>query len=99
MFVDHVRDAHEFNAAPLEIGICGLDVRDLEVQDRLLAAALRFGKEQPRSITIEERELAERVEVRQSEHLLVPALGFANVAHGAGDLTERTKLRSTHDRL
>ena len=90
--MDQVRRALELDAARAELGVRGADVVDAQVQRGLRPrlAALR-AQEEPRAAEVEERELAERIEMLEAEHLAVPRAGGVDVAHGARNLADGTE--------
>ena len=65
MPVDHVRSAAEYDTVPEEPLVGAVDVTGSEVEDRIpVRRALgTAGEEQPRTVAVEERKIAERVEV------------------------------------
>ena len=75
-----------WNSTPraVEIGVRGGDVCHAEIENRFVARLLVFRAQvQPRAAAVEERELAERVEVRQPQDAAIPRFRFRDVLHRA----------------
>jgi hypothetical protein len=93
MPMNHVRSAFELDAARRELGVFGCDVSNAEVENRFRARFLALGgQEQTRAAAIEEREIAERVEMAEAEHAAVPRFRCLDVPHAARDLADRAQL-------
>ncbi len=90
--MDHVRRVGELQAARRQRRVRRAHVVDREVQDRVGRRALAFGQEQAHATAVEEGQVAERVEVREPEHLAVPGACRGDVAHVARDLAQRAQL-------
>src|SRR6185437_342404 len=95
--VDHVRRVDELDSAPLQLLVSLLYPGDPEVKKRLRHRwRIGLSEQQARAAAVEEREIAERVEVPQAERLAVPALRAADIADGAGYLPDRSDLEVVH---
>src|ERR1700690_3427064 len=84
MLVDHVRHIGELDAARSQLLVRFGDVGHAEVNHGFpRRRPLLLRQHQPRSTAIEERELAEREQVRYPDHLAVPRLRLLDVANGS----------------
>ena len=91
--MDQVRRPLELDTAGAELGVGRADVVDAQVQRRLGPglAALRAQKK-ARAAEIEERELAERVEMFEPQHLAVPRAGGVDVPDRARNLADGSEM-------
>src|SRR5690349_2430496 len=81
---DQMRRSLELDAAGGELVVRGADVVDAQIQDRLGSRLRAFRAQvEPRAAEVEERELAERVEMLETQNLAVPGAGFVDIADRA----------------
>src|SRR5687768_18177400 len=93
MAMDHVRSVSKLHAAGLHFFVGSFDVIDAQIEDGLCVGGfLLLTEKQPNAAAVEERELVERVQMRQAEHRAVPMLRLLDVPDGARYLTDRTQL-------
>ena len=89
MAVHQVRRVVELDSTGLEFRICPSNILDAKIQQRLGGKrGLRFTQEKPNTIAIEERQLAEGVQVFESEDSPIPTFRLHDVAHRAGNLPD-----------
>jgi len=88
MPVDHVGSVDEFDAAGFQEFVGLRDVADAQVQNRFGNCGRFLAQHQPRSVAIKERELAECIEMRQTQYAFVPIFRLFDVMHGSCDLRD-----------
>src|SRR5690606_37674882 len=91
--VDHVRSPDELSAAVSQRCERLVDVRHLEVEDRVTGVSLGLAaEEEPRTTAVEEGEVAELVEEGQAGDVSVPCDCGVGIAYVAGDLADAAEL-------
>src|SRR6185369_583758 len=91
--MDHVRSAFELDTARDELRVLRIDIGDSKIENRLCGAraALR-AQVQARAAAVEERQVAERVEMTQTERVAIPRLSLLDIPHGPRNLPDRPEL-------
>src|SRR5690606_23667342 len=75
MPMNHMRRPDKLDTLRIKSGIGCMDVGNSQVQQGFLVLYfLVLGQHEPRSTAVEERQVAERIEMRQPEHIAVPRL-------------------------
>jgi hypothetical protein len=67
-----------------------------DVNDKDRQCAQQEGHPLLGAAAVEECQLAERVQVREAEHVAIPGFRAREVLHGARNLTDRSELEGPH---
>src|ERR1700761_1349699 len=85
VLVDHVRRVDEVHTEGFQPCVRRGNVAHAQIEYRLRRSLFLLAQHQPCAAAIEKGEFAERVQMRQPQHMAIPLLGFLDVAHGSCD--------------